>query len=107
MEATSCPYSVSSAIAVIESIYAKCLIDGYAVSRTYKAQQRAKGCYELTESLTYGEIDIQSFIQEVLLCIHVSIDGSFFDIGSGTGKAVFAASCCMPYLTKFVGYVST
>jgi hypothetical protein len=45
-------------------------------------------CY--AQSLIYGEVDYHSFYR-VLRKINPPAGGTFYDLGSGTGKAVFAA----------------
>jgi len=52
-------------------------------------------------SLTYGEIDFESFY-EILKLTNPSKGEIMYDIGSGTGKAVIMASLFFP-LSKVVG----
>jgi SAM-dependent methyltransferase len=89
-------------------------IDGYAIARERRKKMRAAGQYEGTESLTYGEIDTAAFYN--FLCelplnksaaSHEKPDKNatglrFLDIGSGTGKPVFAAAL-LPAFTHCAG----
>lgn len=48
----------------------------------------------ILDALTYGEINFNSF-RELLCSLPLDLQSAvFYDIGSGTGKAVLAAACC-------------
>jgi len=81
-------------------------VDGYSISRKVKKRMRDEGFFEETEGLTYGEVRIDEFAA----LLHESITSfapnakTFADIGSGTGKAVFAAAIAMnSKLESFIG----
>ena len=59
-------------------------LDGFALSR------QARIAHDAME-YTYGEIDFISFIG-LLSLTHPTTDTVFYDLGSGTGKAVFATA---------------
>lgn len=68
-----------------EELYAD--VNGFALSRAARAKQDAV-------EFTYGEIDFESFIALLTLC--KPHQGTvFYDLGSGTGKAVLA--CAMVF----------
>src|SRR5262249_22625059 len=76
----------------------KALVDGdasgYAIARGVIKRHKAAGRFDLVESLGYGEINVAAF-GELLRRVAGSADAQrdvFVDIGSGTGKAVLAAS---------------
>ena len=62
-------------------------IDGFALSRSARTHHDAM-------EYTYGEIDFTSFIALISMT-HPTIETRFYDLGSGTGKAVLA--CAMVF----------
>jgi len=66
-------------------------IDGYKIS----FEGRKKLSYH-DQSLTYGEILFDSFY-EILKKVQPKEGEFFYDLGSGTGKAVFAAHLLFPF----------
>lgn len=60
-------------------------INGYQIS--FQARKKM-GYYD--RSLTYGEINFDSFY-EIIKTVNPKKDEVFYDLGSGTGKAVFAS----------------
>lgn len=73
--------------------HAKCFktlyqdVDGFALSRLSRANQDAI-------EYVYGEIEFEPFIALLSLC-RITANTVFYDLGSGTGKAVLA--CAMVY----------
>ena len=65
-------------------------VDGFTLS------QEARNAFDAME-YTYGEIDFISFIALISLA-HPNTNTVFYDLGSGTGKAVFA--CAMVFDIK-------
>lgn len=50
------------------------------------------------DSLVYGEIDLHGFVQLLLTCnVPRTTNDIFYDLGSGSGRAVFAARYCGDY----------
>lgn len=70
---------------VYQQLYAN--VDGFALSQAERAKQDAL-------EYVYGEIDFESFIALLSLCKPES-STIFYDLGSGTGKAVLA--CIMVF----------
>mmetsp|Transcript_20054 Transcript_20054/g.28816 ORF Transcript_20054/g.28816 Transcript_20054/m.28816 type:complete len:415 (+) Transcript_20054:111-1355(+) len=60
------------------------------VGKTLSKEERDQKSLQDEKSLIYGEVDFHSFYR-VLRKINPSPGGVFYDLGSGTGKAVFAA----------------
>lgn len=70
--------------------------NGYEISKNVKKRLKLTKDYKAMENLTYGEIDVHSFYN-LLKEIKSKIDfkpTKFYDIGSGTGKAVL----CVPFV---------
>ncbi|KTC94544.1 hypothetical protein [Legionella erythra] len=65
-------------------------VDGFALSRLSRANQDAL-------EYVYGEIDFEPFIALLSLC-RITAHTVFYDLGSGSGKAVLA--CAMVYSPK-------
>jgi len=60
------------------------------LGKSLSKDERDKKNLNEEKSLIYGEVDYQSFYK-VLRKIHFKPGGTFYDLGSGTGKAVIAA----------------
>jgi len=75
------------------------LHSGYDISRQEISKARKAGRIRETEGLGYGEVDVEAFagFLKSLPCVHN--EGTFLDLGSGSGKAVLAAA--------FSGYFSS
>jgi SAM-dependent methyltransferase len=65
-------------------------INGHTISRS---AQKKTGIY--LQSFTYGEVTYRGFY-EILRLINPHPDEIFYDLGSGTGKAVFITSLLTP-----------
>lgn len=80
----------------IDRIYENLAIDGFDISRQYRALKKSEGKFDEAVSLQYGEVDISDFMNYLESEIPSKTDGStervFVDIGCGTGKPVFAAA---------------
>ena len=63
---------------------------GLEVGKALSKRQREALELQEEKSLIYGEVDYPSFYR-ILRKLHVPAGGVFYDLGSGTGKAVFAA----------------
>ncbi|CAM9835951.1 unnamed protein product [Choristocarpus tenellus] len=64
---------------------------GKSLSKTEREQRSLTS----DKSLIYGEVDFMSFakiLREVSMLVEPSPGGVFYDLGSGTGKAIFAVS---------------
>lgn len=79
-------------LALVKAAYAS--IDGYAVAREEKAEQRASGVFR--DGITYGEVDPAAFAQ-CLEWVEPVPGEAFYDLGSGTGKAVLTAAALHPF----------
>ena len=71
-------------------------IDGYKVSALGRARSDSKN-----KTLTYGEVAPDSFFQ-ILSSVSPQAGEVFYDLGSGTGKAVMLAGLSFPF-QKVVG----
>ena len=71
-------------------------IDGYAIARSAKQQQRSQGIF--LEGIQYGEIKPSSFAT-ALEWLDPKPDERFIDLGSGTGKAVLTAAATVAFST--------
>lgn len=71
--------------AIFDEIFSQ--VSGYSLSRDSRKQNDSI-------EYTYGEIEFESFIALLSLC-HPNSKTVFYDLGSGTGKAVLA--CAMVY----------
>jgi len=75
------------ALGLYERLFSECSLErGKSVS---KAERETRGL-TAQKSLIYGEVEFQSFAR-VLRKIMPAPGGKFYDLGSGTGKAVFVA----------------
>eukprot|EP01120_Amphizonella_sp_Union-15-10_P007698 TRINITY_DN2628_c0_g1_i1.p1 TRINITY_DN2628_c0_g1~~TRINITY_DN2628_c0_g1_i1.p1 ORF type:complete len:238 (+),score=57.30 TRINITY_DN2628_c0_g1_i1:65-715(+) len=74
-------------------------IDGYQIAQDVEKVLESEGTYTL--SITYGEINFEAF-QTLLSKLCDSPNSTFYDLGSGIGKAVFAAALLGPF-QKLVG----
>lgn len=63
-------------------------VDGYSISRKARVKMDAF-------AYTYGEIEFLSFIA-LLSLVKPNENSVFYDLGSGTGKAVIAAAMVYP-----------
>lgn len=79
-------YHIPQNIQSIQQLYQD--IDGFELSRLEKQ-------HRLELSLTYGEIDLESFLA-LLSLIKPSSQDVFYDLGSGIGKTVIAAAKTYP-----------
>ena len=68
-------------------------VDGYALAREEKAAQRAAGVFR--DGIQYGEVSAASFAR-CLEWVKPIAGEIFFDLGSGTGKAVLTAAALHP-----------
>jgi hypothetical protein len=76
----------SKAEQVLESLYQNC---SYEIAKTASVNERVER--DLQEnSLVYGEVEFASFI-DILNAIPLCRGGKFYDIGSGSGRAVYTA----------------
>lgn len=75
-------YQIPKNIKCIQQLYAD--IDGFELSRLEKQTHP-------NLSLTYGEIDLESFLA-LLSLVKPSSQDVFYDLGSGVGKTVIAAA---------------
>ena len=64
-------------------------VDGYALAREEKAAQRAAGVFR--DGIQYGEVSAASFAR-CLEWVTPTAGEVFYDLGSGTGKAVLTAA---------------
>lgn len=83
-----------SAEGILYNLYDK--VDGHGLSRQVKLDNPHYG-----EAFNYGEIDFHSFY-DILLQTTPQPDEVFYDLGSGTGKAVSLAALAFPF-TKCIG----
>ena len=67
--------------------FSKCSLE---MGKTLSKDERDKKALNEEKSLIYGEVDYHSFFR-VLRKINPNKGGTFYDLGSGTGKAVLAA----------------
>jgi len=65
---------------------------GYDISRGLIKRLKQDKQFHRLESLGYGEVNVASFAQLLRSVTADTADGCFVDVGSGTGKACFAAS---------------
>ena len=73
-------------------------VDGYALAREEKAAQRAAGVFR--DGIQYGEVSAASFAR----CLEwvTPVAGEvFYDLGSGTGKAVLTAAALHPLAAAY------
>ena len=77
---------------LVESLYHNC---SYEIAKTASINEREKLNMTRQNSLVYGEVEFASFIEIIL---HTAIiptslcrGGKFYDIGSGSGRAVYTA----------------
>ena len=68
-------------------------VDGYTLAREEKAAQRAAGVFR--DGIQYGEVSAASFAR-CLEWVKPMAGEIFFDLGSGTGKAVLTAAALHP-----------
>lgn len=68
----------------------------YTRENPYSISKLAKELHE-DDSLTYGEIDTVALL-DLLAILKPSALDVFYDLGSGLGKAVFAAKLCYPQM---------
>lgn len=78
-----------SAKKIIDDIYSN--IDGHTIS--YKSR---KNLFYTDKTLVYGEILLDSFYQ-IIKSVGPKENEVFYDLGSGVGKAVFAARLLFPF----------
>ena len=81
----------SRKIEAVEAAYSE--VDGYDIARVEKKRQRDAGIY--VEGIQYGEIKPSSFAR-VLSWMEPKKGERFYDLGSGTGKAVLTAAALYP-----------
>ncbi|MDR3290279.1 MAG: class I SAM-dependent methyltransferase [Rickettsiales bacterium] len=78
-------------------------VDGYGISH----RARNKMLNKDKEHLIYGEMSIEElatfYENEIFVDKIKSLNGTFYDLGSGTGKIVLANSLLLPHFKKFVG----
>ncbi len=79
----------NSASQLFDDLYKN--IDGYAISRI--AQQKLDYYYDAN---IYGEVEFENFYK-ILSITKPKVNEVFYDLGSGTGKAVVIASLCFPF----------
>ena len=89
-----CIMDVAEAKKKFEGLYEG--IDGYGLSKT----AQAKLSYYYNAHI-YGEIDFDSF-RSILTKTNPKQNEIFYDLGSGTGKAVILAALCFPF-SKCIG----
>lgn len=82
----------TDSLAHVAAAYAS--VDGYTVAREEKAQQRAAGVF--IEGIQYGEVKAEAFAR-CLDWVEPVAGEIFFDLGSGTGKAVLTAAALHPF----------
>lgn len=80
-------------LAPLTAAYAS--LDAYAVARAERSRQRADGVYR--DSIQYGEIDPASFARCLEWVAPIADGEAFFDLGSGSGKAVLTAALLHPF----------
>jgi hypothetical protein len=75
---------------VLESLYHNC---SYEIAKTASINERVKKDMTQQNSLVYGEVEFASFIEIILNAIPTPLcrGGKFYDIGSGSGRAVYTA----------------
>ncbi|WP_028388945.1 hypothetical protein [Legionella fairfieldensis] len=78
-------FAINKHLLVYQQLYAD--VDGFALSKAARTNQDAL-------EYVYGEIDFESFVALLGLC-KPDISTVFYDLGSGTGKAVLA--CAMVF----------
>lgn len=79
-----------SRIKLFEEIYST--IDGFTTSKNTRESLKIAS----DESLTYGEVAFMSF-REIIELAKPRQNDIFFDLGSGTGKAVIIAAMCFDF----------
>lgn len=72
-------------------VYLK-LQSGYDISRQEITRAKKQGRYSQVEGLGYGEVDVEAFGSFIRGLPAVHEQGTFVDMGSGSGKAVLAAA---------------
>lgn len=77
-------------IKLFDEIYQS--IDGFTTSKTTRENLKLAS----DESLTYGEVEFMSF-KEIIELAKPRQNDVFFDLGSGTGKAVIIAAMCFDF----------
>ena len=89
---TSTPQLHTDSLAHLAAAYAS--VDGYTVAREEKAKQRAAGVFR--DGIQYGEVQAAAFAR-CLEWVQPVAGEVFFDLGSGTGKAVLTAAALHPF----------
>lgn len=85
-----------------ESLYLDLFVDtSLEVGKTLSKDEREKNQLSQEKSLIYGEVEYNSFYR-VLRKINAKPGLVFYDLGSGTGKAVFAARLTQDF-SKCIG----
>lgn len=79
-----------SRIKLFDNIYHS--IDGFSTSKNTREDLKLIS----DESLTYGEVEFMSF-KEIIDLAKPRQNDVFFDLGSGTGKAVIIAAMCFDF----------
>lgn len=79
-----------SRIKLFDEIYRS--IDGFTTSKNTRENLKLAS----DESLTYGEVEFMSF-KEIIELAKPRQNDVFFDLGSGTGKAVIIAAMCFDF----------
>ena len=69
-------------------------VDGYTAARVEKKKQREEG--KFLDGIQYGEVDFSSFAR-ALEWVTPRTGESFYDLGSGTGKAALTAAVAHPF----------
>jgi precorrin-6B methylase 2 len=82
----------SSSLTAVALAYAE--INGYALARDAKRQQRDSGLF--LDGIQFGEIDMTGFMEALSWCSPKAGE-TFVDLGSGTAKAVLTAAAAYPF----------
>ena len=91
---TALPLSSTATETLIELVSRSfASVDGYELASAEKAAQRRAGIF--IDGIQYGEIDVTSF-SHVLRWMNPQPGENFYDLGSGTGKAVITAAALYP-----------
>ena len=83
---------VADPLAALASAYTG--VDGYSTAREEKRRQRTEGVF--LDGIQYGEVDAAAFAS-ALQWVSPRIGEHFYDLGSGTGKAVLTAAVTHPF----------
>lgn len=80
-------------------------LNGYLISKSHQSQLRLQKNFVALENLTYGEISLKGF-HSLLEDIneYLATAESFYDVGSGTGRAVFVASIAIASIKSCTGF---